>query len=118
MYHTKYLKYKRKYLDLKNKLDQTGGSNKQVNKEKPTLYLFKADWCPHCKQFLPLWNKLSKKYNHIDYKTMDSEKNRKQIQQWEVTGYPTIIYKINNKAIEYNGPRTIKDLSEFIEKAN
>ena len=49
---------------------------------------------------------------------MDSEKNRKQIQQWEVTGYPTIIYKINNKAIEYNGPRTLKDLSDFIEKVN
>tara|TARA_B100001093_G_C26719230_1_gene967064 strand:- start:383 stop:742 length:360 start_codon:yes stop_codon:yes gene_type:complete len=115
MYHSKYLKYKKKYLDLKNKMDQSGGANIENKSNKATMYLFKADWCPHCKKFLPLWKELSKKYNNIDYKTMDSEKNKKQIQQWEISGYPTIILKVDNKAIEYNGPRTLENISEFIE---
>jgi thiol-disulfide isomerase/thioredoxin len=111
-YKLKYQKYKSKYLKLIN--NQLGGSLK-----KPELYLFKADWCGHCNNFKPEWEKivadstLTKKVNFI---TMDSEKNRKDINKWQIGGFPTIILKKNNKLIEYNNNRTFNNIKQFINE--
>ena len=45
----------------------------------------------------------------------DSEKNGKVIKQWKINGFPTIIMKNGNKAIEYAGPRTLEDMIDFVE---
>ena len=112
----KYEKYKQKYLILKNsmKLKQLGGSN-----SKPQLYLFKANWCGHCKNFIPEWDKLkedSNLNNKVEFITMDSEKNATEIKEWEIKGFPTLILKKGNDAIEYNDNRSYKDIVKFINK--
>ena len=45
----------------------------------------------------------------------DSDKNGRTIKQWKINGFPTIIMKHGNKAIEYAGPRTLEDMIDFIE---
>jgi thiol-disulfide isomerase/thioredoxin len=114
IYYQKYQKYKIKYLNAK-KINQTGGSsNKAID-----LYFFKADWCGHCKNFMPVWNdlikdeKLTDKINFIQF---DSEKNQDEIKEWKIEGFPTIILKQGDKAIEYNGPRKLNNIKEFIAK--
>ena len=54
-YTTKYLKYKKKYLNLKKNINISGGGLKEV-------ILFKASWCGHCKNFIPIWDSMKKKY--------------------------------------------------------
>lgn len=115
-YKSKYEKYKIKYFELKNKLisNQNGGSLK-----KPELYLFKAEWCGHCQNFKPEWEKLIKNNNFknkINFITMDSDKNKKEINEWKIEGYPTIIFKKDNKAIEYAGNRSINAIEKFINE--
>ncbi len=48
-YYNLYIKYKKKYISLKNKQNkehiQIGGGNKK------DVFLFKAEWCPHCQGF-------------------------------------------------------------------
>jgi len=111
-YYEKYLKYKAKYLNLLNSNAQRGGSN-----PKTEIYLFKAEWCGHCKGFKSTWEKIQKdlkdKYEFI---TFDSDNDKKEISQWGIKGFPTIIKKINNKAEEYIGPRDEMSVKEFIEK--
>lgn len=104
----KYIKYKNKYLQAKMNT-QTGGSSQNE------LMLFKADWCGHCKTFLPTWEKISNSSNlNVNFKTFDSEKNKKEMEQYSIQGFPTIMYKVGNKLIEYNGSRDENSIKEFI----
>ena len=53
-YFSKYIKYKNKYISLKNNM--SGGTKSDIK-----VILFSADWCGHCKKFKPDWEKLKKK---------------------------------------------------------
>ena len=121
-YQEKYLKYKAKYLKLKSKektlagFNMLGGGNKQ---EKPTLYLFKAEWCPHCKEFKPTWNNLkSNMESKVDFVMFDSDENANEIKKYNIEGFPTLILKAGGKAIEYVGPRDFDSVKEFIDTYN
>lgn len=114
-YQSKYLKYKEKYITLKNKLSviQQGGNANA----KPTVFLFKAEWCGHCKQFSPTWDALQQKYkNKYEFVTYDSNKHSKEIKEWQIKSYPTIYYKNGANATEYNGPRDVDSLVTFFEE--
>lgn len=121
-YQEKYLKYKAKYLKLKSKekglasLSMLGGGKKQ---DKTTLYLFKAEWCPHCKDFKSTWNNLkSNMESKVDFVMFDSDENAAEIKQYNIEGFPTLILKAGGKAIEYVGPRDFDSVKEFIETYN
>lgn len=112
-YFQKYQKYKSKYLNLLNSHNQIGG------KSSKDLYLFKAEWCGHCKAFKDDWNKLqndSELKNKINFITMDANQDAAHIKEWNIDGYPTIILKSGNKATEYSGPHKIDAIKEFISK--
>jgi thiol-disulfide isomerase/thioredoxin len=110
-YYKKYLKYKSKYIYLKN-LQKGGG-------DKIDLMLFKAEWCGYCKTFLPVWNSLKKmdnfksKFNFITY---DSDEHKNEFEQYKVNEYPTLIIKKDEKNFdEYSGPREMEHMIEFLE---
>ena len=112
-YRAKYIKYKTKYTKLQNKLSQTGGTNKQKN----TIYLFKAVWCGHCKAFMPTWEKLQKEMGKkVNFVTYDSDANSEEIKKYGIEGFPTIILQTHDKAVEYVGPRDENSLIEFINQ--
>ena len=105
-----------KYINLKNQItsenqEQTGGA------EKKDVILFKAEWCGHCIGFKKDWEKLQnknkKKYNFITY---DSDKNKKELESWGIQGFPTIIVKKGDEAVEYVGPNEYTSVLDFIEK--
>jgi thiol-disulfide isomerase/thioredoxin len=117
-YRKKYLKYKGKYLKLKSiekKIIMNGGGKDAGN----TINLFKAEWCGHCKAFKPTWEKLMNELgNKIKFITFDSETDAKMITEYKIEGFPTIIMIVNNKAIEYVGPRDEQSLRDFINQYN
>ena len=92
----------------------TGG-----NGDQNEMMLFKANWCGHCKTFLPTWEKISKDSNlNVNFKTFDSEQDKKIIEQYNIQGFPTIMYKVDNTLIEYNGNRDANSIKEFILSYN
>ena len=113
-YYNLYIKYKKKYISLKNKQNkeniQLGGGNKK------DVFLFKAEWCPHCQGFLPAWEKLKEdhgdKYNFVTY---DGDKNEEEVKQWQIQGFPTIIVKKDEEAMEYVGPNEYNSVLSFIK---
>jgi len=121
-YQEKYLKYKAKYLKLKSQeklasFNMTGGASKKL--DKPALYLFKAEWCPHCVAFKQTWKDLEKKLeSKVDFIMFDSEANSNEIKEYNIEGFPTLILKAGGKAIEYVGPRDYASVKEFIETYN
>jgi thiol-disulfide isomerase/thioredoxin len=126
-YKTKYLKYKSK---LNNKINLIGGSepifyfghdNKDyIKKYKITIYLFKADWCGHCKNFKDIWNEVAKIFtdthsDKINFIVYDSKLNEEELKRWNVKGFPTIFIRKNTDAYEYNGNRQIDEFKKYIE---
>ena len=117
-YRSKYLKYKKKYLELKQvEKSMTGGGN-QESSESPEVYLFKAEWCGHCKAFKPVWNELNKKYkSKYTFKTFDADANKNDMQKWQIQGFPTIMLKNKDgQVIEFRGSRDIETLSDFLNQ--
>lgn len=116
-YYDKYLKYKKKYLELQqNKLiKQSGGGND----DKKTIILFKAEWCGHCKKFKDTWLNLKTKYNDkYDFITYDANINSKEISKFNITGYPTLLIQNNKNIVEYNGSRDEDSIVTFIDNFN
>jgi thioredoxin-like negative regulator of GroEL len=119
-YQNKYLKYKSKYLNLlsaqNNSVNrfttQLGGGVKKSNE----IYLFKAEWCPHCVHFKDTWSELqSNLKNKYQFKTFDSDADANKIKEWGVKGFPTIIKKQGDNVTEYVGPRDYESVRQFIE---
>lgn len=74
--------------------------------------LYWAEWCIHCTNFKPTWNKLKEKYGS-SVKFADYESSNKQIMKDnDIKGFPTI--KINGE--EYTGGRRYEDLENAISK--
>lgn len=88
------------------------------NKDKNVLVEFYAPWCGHCKQLVPIWDKLGEKFADSDdvvIAKMDSTAN--ELENIKVQGFPTIklFKKGDNKVVDYNGERTLEGFSKFLE---
>jgi thiol-disulfide isomerase/thioredoxin len=111
-----------KYINVKPDEDEDEEPSK-INKNLPFCVLFYADWCGHCKNFMPTWNSLteslpSDKINMIKISCVDKEQQCNAID--DIKGYPTIIYvdiKLKKKII-FSGQRTYDSIINFINESN
>jgi thiol-disulfide isomerase/thioredoxin len=114
LYYNKYMTYKQKYLQLKNqkKIKQMKGGDNKSNE----LYLFKAEWCGHCRNFKPTWDALQNTMkDNIKFITYDADKDKSVIKQYKIDGFPTLMMKTkDDRVIEYVGERDINGLMQFI----
>ncbi len=99
-------------------LNQTNQTNQSIQ-PKPKLHirLFFADWCEHCQNFKPVWNKL--KSTHSDtFKFEDVDCTNYNPDLPYVQGLPTIaIYDNSNRYIEnYEDDRTFNAVESYLNK--
>ena len=101
--------------------------NKQLkpNLNKPTLIKFYAHWCPHCHSphmtelMEALGEVLPSKANIIvaAFNCDFNDSHRDIAQNIDITGFPTLrYYNKEGKMSEYDGPREIRPLLEFLIK--
>ena len=96
-------------------LSQHGGKNKSSVK----LMKFHVNWCGHCRDFAPEWEKLKKvmKDDNIEFVDIDGddEKNKDLIKQYGIEGYPTIKLVVDDNMVDYHGERSVNELVNFIK---
>jgi len=78
-----------------------------MSNTKVTLY--HADWCGHCKHFLPKWDALTSFFttNNISYENFEDQRNPVEIENAGIKGFPTIRITKDDNEYEYTGERTV-----------
>lgn len=113
---------------------KTNGSNGSENSSggnasngTADILFFYADWCPHCKQAKPEWQKFKEQYNETvvnNYKlnlidvncTSELGESGQLIKTYNVEGFPTIKMNVNGKIIEYQARVSNENLKLFVKK--
>ena len=86
-----------------------------------SVVICKADWCGHCKSAAPEFEKLVssspitlKDGSTAKVKMLDADKDKSELSQYDVKGFPTVLFMNNGKSTEYPGPRTSEDIIEYL----
>lgn len=95
---------------------ETSPSKKDTSTSEIELVLYKQNGCPHCVDFLPIWNDIQKKLNKMDVQTRTVECSENPKECANIQYIPTIKFKQGMKEIEFEGNRTKKDVIEFFNK--
>lgn len=93
-------------------------------RETVFMEFFGAEWCGHCKVFLPTWNKMkeycakNKEYSNYVFNMYDEKKHTARIKDKEqrglkIQGYPSLYVCYKDKAVEYNGHRSQEEILKF-----
>ena len=96
--------------------------HKILKQHNNVTILYHSDMCGHCLKLMPLWKRLSKKYDKSrEIAIINVEANNINLLQVKykkfIEGFPTILKYKNGKLIqEYNGDRKTKSLNMFILK--
>lgn len=81
---------------------------------------FYAPWCTHCQKLSPTWDKLAESLSYeegVSISKIDCTEHRAVCQDFEVKGYPTLLWIEDGKKVEkYSGSRTHEDLKEFVSR--
>ena len=98
--------------------------NNEGFSERPTVYFFYVDWCPHCTRAKPevakLKNNLSKKNNKVNntnvkVNLVDAEQNKDLARKHNVNAYPTcVLEKANGETVPFNSNVSVDNLQEFL----
>ena len=83
----------------------------QVGSGKPkSLTLYWAEWCPHCHDLMPEWEKLGDGYKGIKIEAIEEQDSNVK-----VNGYPTIIYRDGKNIEKYEGERSKTAILNFLK---
>lgn len=85
------------------------------------LFLFKVEWCPHCKTAKPVFDEVEKDlggrqingYNVV-FKTVDCEADPDLADKFKIEGYPTIKMVKDGQVIEYDAKPEKDKIKEFL----
>lgn len=85
---------------------------------KPTVEFFYAEWCGHCKKFMPTWDKVVEKMaGEAEFKKLNSDdKDVKELMKMHgVKGFPHVQKTVGSETTEFSGPRTEEALIKFVK---
>jgi len=87
---------------------------------KPTMVLFYAPWCGHCKSMKPEYERLREKYKKNPNKNVvmiNCDDHKEFASKAGVQGFPTLrLYKNpkDDKYVDYEGPRTAEAIETYL----
>ena len=90
------------------------------------IYIFYADWCPHCKTAAPHWdeiintydgktiNRINIQFNKVNCTDSDSAECAPLLSRFKVDGYPTVKMVLGDEVIDFDANPTVASLTQFI----
>lgn len=108
--------------DVKHLYDDTW-EKELLTESKPSLVMFYAPWCGHCKSFKPILGKIANKLkDKILFAMVDATDETDIAELHEIQGYPTIKWfpegeKSDKLSWKLEGGRTEEELEQQIESS-
>ncbi len=92
----------------------------EMFEEKNELILVFADWCGYCTRFKPTWAEIEdySKENQTFKATAlnaDHPPNKKLLEHYNVSSFPTILVRKGDRHKVYEGERTTHQIQSFAE---
>lgn len=91
------------------------------NSSLPIFLKLWATWCPHCKEFAPVWDELGtleEFYDQLYIADIECESNRESCKALEGRNFPRLywIEPYNQSLTSYTGERSLEHFRMFIKK--
>lgn len=100
---------------------ETFDANVHKTSEEPALLFFGAEWCPHCRNFKPMFNEIGIE-TAVDYPKMKLyhldcgvSRSREVCARFKMRGLPSIFLAYKGNFCRHEGKRTIKGIYQLIE---
>lgn len=73
------------------------------------ITLYHAEWCGHCKHFLPQWDALTKFFDNknISYEDFEDGRDPDVVKKAGIEGFPTIRINKGGEEYDYIGERSV-----------
>lgn len=79
------------------------------------LVLVKADWCGHCRNFMPAWQKLAAWLNESGFDALKVNEDEHEVFK-NKGGYPTILIRDGDTVLDYyKGPRDFDSVQNWFQ---
>lgn len=95
-------------------------SDKFLTVAKDGLWLVKfyAPWCGHCKKLEPVWKHVAQSLadTHVRVARVDCTRFSRVGQEYNIRGYPTILFLDGDNVYSYEGDRTREDIVAFARR--
>jgi thiol-disulfide isomerase/thioredoxin len=88
--------------------------SKKFNLDNPSIVLIYANWCIHCKNFMPVWEQLEQTLDSNSINIHKIESSDEFTKKITISGYPTIYFINKNEVIQYNSSRDYESIKTFI----
>lgn len=89
--------------------------NNETFSERPTIYFFYADWCPHCKTAKPKIKEFKANNSNVNVKEVNCEKEKELARKFNVRAYPTVYLVKGEEKIELNEGISVKSLNNLVK---
>ena len=83
--------------------------------ERPTVYFFYVDWCPHCKTAKPQIQDFKSKNSNVNVKEVNCEKDKELAKKFNVRAYPTVYLVKGEDKTELNEGISVKSLNNLVK---
>lgn len=89
--------------------------NNEAFSERPTVYFFYVDWCPHCKTAKPKVKEFKSKNPNINVKEVNCDKEKELARKFNVRAYPTVYLVKGEEKTELNEGISVKSLNNLVK---
>jgi thiol-disulfide isomerase/thioredoxin len=104
-----------------SKTENEEGGQDMSNLPTAEIYLFKADWCPHCKRALPIFNSVKDKYQNksinghrVIFRVVDCDTDPATAEKFNIEGYPTIKLVKGSEIVEFDAKPEEETIIQFM----
>ena len=83
---------------------------------KPTVKLYYANWCGHCRNFADKWSALKNFFdqNDVAHEEFEDGSNKEEIKNAKISAYPTLRIERGNEIEEYRGPMDVQSIIQRV----
>ena len=122
-----YSQFSKKVLNAESSSKYSDVANNGSRQNEIEVYIFRADWCPHCKKSLPEWQAFSSSYGNTNVngyliKCIDQDctndkdpKVTSIMDAYKVKSFPTVIAIKDSKRYDFDSKVTKTNLDQFIQ---